>query len=279
MFCEKTTLAKIHQSQLDMMLPKVLLLNACGIASMVQVLNYFNKLDKSPEDLFLDFVEFGKYTRPLVNVIFPSLPGIKIPYAPVLNTMERGEVLEEVKAWSKLNSQRDNIKGRVSISVDLPTDITYLPTFSIKYGTDSRGMKSFLTSKGLDVSLYEYTEGGIEGDSLNHTIMRDVKRFVKTLQKFLSEGELIVVSLRKSAVPYLNSLAAEIYGSEAPELEDTHLVTLKQIEGKIYVVDPLVRDSREAIRCISPSHLLEGLTGDRFRSRFLVVKGHSHRTS
>lgn len=250
-------LNRIHQPQLNFKLPHIINLNACGVASIVQTLNYFEIPYESPEEVFYQFVKAGEYSLDYVTFEFEALPELPIPFTFVKPEGDPKRAIEETNGWTAENK----IKEAFSVKIEKANSESYIPTFTLKYGSDSRGIVKFLEKQGLTVQMHEYIRGETEEEA-----------FYKKLDEALNSGAVVMASVKKTEIPYLRKLAESIYGKDEEKLIGTHLLTLVRHKGKTLAVDPLVEEKSNAIKEVETEKLRKALTAGRKRGRFLAIR-------
>jgi len=258
-------LQNIVTCQLKLNLPKLIQQNACGVACILQVLKFKNALKQSEEDLFLDFLSFGKYTFPRIEL---KLEGLSqpIPYSildPSKNTIENAQ-----KEISELFKGQEETGYNTNLNNTVNNE--YLPTFLLKTGSDSRGICEYLRYQVITSKLYEFSsDKNTASKNIKHTIYSDLNAFMDTFTLELNQGKMIIASVKMEALPHLKEVSKLIYKDNTSEL--THLVCIKKENSNIYIIDPLIEQISNAIVKTNLDQLQVAMTENRAKSRFIAI--------
>lgn len=258
-------LQNIVTCQLKLNLPKLVQQNACGVACILQVLKFKNVLKQTNEDVFLDFLRFGKYTFPRVELELEGLPQ-PIPYSildPSKKTIENTQ-----KEISELFDKQELTSKNIRLNSTVNNE--YLPTFLLKTGSDSRGICEYLRSLGITSKLYELSiDKNTTNKNIKHTIYSDLNTFMDTFSLELNQEKMIIASVKMEALTHLKEVSKIIYKDNISEL--THLVCIKKEKGSIYIIDPLIEQVSSAIVETNLDQLRVAMTKNRIKSRFIVI--------
>lgn len=260
---------EIHQAQHKLNLPEIVQSTACGAASIVQTLNYFEIPYESAEKVFWDFVFTGRYSRKIISLEFEGWEDFKIPFDFLSPGEDDREGLDRVGEWR----EKKGVEEKFRAFVEERKSKGYLPTFLLRFGSDSRGIRRFLGKKGLGAVLYEFkTKSVLEtSENRNHRIYLQGKDLVEMALKELDKDRFLICSVEKGKIPYLKKVSEKIYGAESAELSETHLVTVKSILGKIYFIDPMIEDSEDALQEVKKDVFARALAGDRCSGHFISI--------
>jgi len=217
-----------HTSQFNLGLPKPVEKCCCGIASAIFTLKYFvSEIKDSNNNLAMDFINSGQYTRPLIGVKFKDQSDHIFP---VLLSKSENEpdiqaALEQAKDFLKVYAG-DATNGEYILEVATTIDTKYAPCFLMRSGTDIRGISIWLTSYGLQTEIIEYREQGYEAQlKTNHTLYRDKGLFTSIFKKSLAQNNtLLISSVIQNKLDYKDN--ADVVRDD--KFTGTHLVVATQ---------------------------------------------------
>ncbi len=239
-----------HTSQFNLGLPKPVEKCSCGIASAIFTLKYFvPEIKDSNNNLAMDFINSGQYTRPLIGVkfrdqsdhIFPVLLS-KSEKEPDIQT-----ALEQAKAFLKVYAG-DAASGEYILEVTTTMDAKYAPCFLMRSGTDIRGISNWLTSYGLQTEIIEYREQGYENQlEKNHKIYKDRGLFTNIFKKSLAQDNtLLISSVIQNKLDYKDN--ADVVRDD--KFTGTHLVVAIKNGNPNYLryMDPAYRSGDAGVK-------------------------------
>lgn len=229
-------LKQIAFSQFNFRLPKRIQSSTCGVACMVQTLNFFEIPFESAEKVFENFVKLAKYSERYTFLNFPELD-FAIPYSIEVDDVGK-EVDDKIVQLAEANSN------------------DYLPTYLLKIGSDARGMSQFLRNLNLKARIFEFKDA-------------DPVQFKEDLQNELTLGKWLIASVKLTHIPHLMKRGNREYQERHRFI--THLVNLYLNEGELWMIDPLTREGEEAAMKVDFDEVVKAMTEDRVRGQFISL--------
>lgn len=263
-----------HTSQFNLGLPKPVEKCCCGIASAIFTLKYFvSEIKDSNNNLAMDFINSGQYTRPLIGVRFKDQSDHIFP---VLLPKSENEpdirtALEQTKDFLKVYAG-DVANGKYALEVITKIDTRYAPCFLMRSGTDIRGVSNWLTSYGLQTEIIEYREQGYGAQlEKNHTLYRDKGLFTSFFKKSLAQNNtLLISSVIQNKLDYKDN--ADVARDD--KFTGTHLVVATKDSDTNYLryMDPAYKSWDSGIKRANIEAFLDIMVDiDTKRGHFLIV--------
>jgi hypothetical protein len=229
-------LKKIAFSQFSFQLPKRIQSTTCGVASLIQTLNFYEILYESPEKVFENFVKLAKYSARYTVLNFPEL-NFPIPYS--IEPEDEGKAVDDLV-----------------VQLCEPNSNEYLPTYLLKIGSDARGMSQFLRNLNLKARTFEFKDA-------------DSVQFKEDLQNELTLGKWLIASVKLTHIPHLMKRGNREYQERHRFI--THLVNLYMLDGDLWMIDPLTREGEEAAMKVDFVEVVKAMTEDRNRGQFISI--------
>lgn len=264
-----------HTSQFNLGLPKPVERCCCGVASAIFTLKYFiPEIKDSNNNLAMDFINSGQYTRPLIGVKFKDQPDNIFP---VLLSKSENEsdiqtAIEQAKDFLKVYAG-DVTSDKYILEVTTTIDTRYAPCFLMRSGTDIRGISNWLTSYYLQTEIIEYREQGYENQlEKNHTLCTSRRLFADIFKKSLvQDNTLLIPSVVQNKLDYNDN--ADVVRDD--KFTGTHLVvaTKNGNPNHLRYMDPAYRSSDAGIKRRNIEDFLDIMidTGAK-RGHFLTVR-------
>ncbi len=264
-----------HTSQFNLGLPKPVEKCCCGVASAIFTLKYFvPEVKDSNNDLAMNFINSGQYTKPLIGVKFKNQSDHIFPVLLAKSEKEPDiqTALEQAKDFLKVYAD-ETTSGEYTLEVTTTTDAKYAPYFLMRSGTDIRGISNWLASYGLQTEIIEYREQGYENQlEKNHTVYSNRGLFINIFKKHLAENNtLLISSVILKKLDYKDN--ADVVRDD--KLTGTHLIVATQdCDGNyLLYMDPAYKSWNSGIRRVNIENFLDIMVGaDTKRGHFLTVR-------
>ena len=230
----------------------------CGIACLTMALKYYNQIPHNENllSVFEKYISTGKnnvpYTTIDVNVKDKKLqvPIIYYPKASPINTEDEAKICKDSSHLLKILNFKHKL---VDIKLHFPNPSTkYIPSFSLWYGFDHRGITPFITKYKYSIQ-HELIE-----DSLD-TVLKKINENPSNTAILSVNPVYIGISPKKQSTK-----TSQIY-KDTPNIthQDRHDIFLLQIinHGGIKSADPAQPNYQNGIKIIALKTLKLAYTG------------------
>ncbi|MFA6982097.1 MAG: hypothetical protein WC243_03695 [Patescibacteria group bacterium] len=236
--------------QFDSDFPVQIKNNLCGVLSMYKVIDFFGKPLPKLKEFFNEFVSFGKYTLPTINVIFHDSGIVSIP----IRFLD-----SNVPSDTQLSNARELFEGGdIQLEIVEHSSNSYLPTFLLDRGSDSRGISAYMKGLGFNNALIEKKDANEE----------------EFTGKFLIESKVhpVVASVLMRKLKHLDDVAQKYYGNID---EITHLVVVVPNidDNRVTLWDPAICSKFSDHVFVDTQEFLSALCPDeRLNSHFVFFE-------
>lgn len=225
--------------QFKLSLPIALSKSACGPCCIAQTLWQLDPHSNiSAEAVTKEFVKFNKFSKPFIQAQMEhkgDLFEVPVMFSGNQPLEDAAKAKEIVESFGGDKEQND----RYTLTFKEPNNTEYLPTFLLDRGSDARGIRAFLESKGLMSTLHEL-KATDQPTQANTMFFNTPDAFMSSLIEALhtlSSNSMIIASVNMHKLPHLEDVIRTKY-SHGWQIS-THLVCVTGAgKGIVKVLDP-----------------------------------------